>query len=82
MRRHDLNQVEASCPSDMEDQDQVRRVFQNEVNEPHADAGQPSSIAALPVTSPDNVVDNSYEVDPSDVAIIPTTFNVLIQSFL
>ena len=79
MRRHEMNRVEASYPYNMEDQ--VRRELENEVNETKSDAGQPSSIAALPVTDTGNVDDNSNEVDPTEVSLIPPTIHLLNQSF-
>ena len=82
MRRHEANRVEASYHYHFEDHDQFQRELENEFNEPQSDAGQPSSIAPFPATETDNVDENSNDVDPTEVSIIPPPLRLLIQSFL
>ena len=79
MRQHVMNRVEGSCPYNMADQ--VLRELENEVNESQHDAGQPSSIAPLPITNRDNVDQNSNDVNPTEVSIIPPPLHLLTKSF-
>ena len=81
LRRQAKNSEEAGCLNDTDDQELALRLHENEVNDPQPDAGQRSSVAALPVTNTDDVDDNSNEVAPTEVPIIPSPLYLLIQSF-
>ena len=52
------------------------------VNEPHPNAGQPSSIAPLPTTDTLNVDLNSNDLNLPELSIIPHPLHLLTQSFL
>ena len=78
MRRHEANRVEVSYSYHLEDHDQVQRELEKEVNEPQYDAGQPSSIAALPVTSTDNTDGNSNHVCATEVSLVPHPIHLFI----
>ena len=72
MRRQATNATEACGCINLDELDYLASItIENDVKEPQPDAGQPSSVAAMPFSNTDVVVHNSNEVVPTEVSIVP-----------